>query len=318
MSKGTTTVVALCAIAVFASTGSAAPLSVNIADHDISFHVPYLVDTGGDIRAAVYDYAGTDPDILRLTVPFVVGDGEAAAGFHNVTAYDYAPGTALNIPAILGTPPVSPNAYPLYKNDFDPDTGDPIGSWFGARLEVKMEFDAKDGPYTSGTDTFDVSLTGSRGFLRITGWIGEQELAKAGVPLFPAGGTNTTLLEIEFSATSLLARAENDVADLVEGFGRVTKILGMNPADLVGQHPEMANLTRGVTFFKFMLPHPGDEMFPVGYDPSLDYPNVTEPFRGAIEGSAGLLHPDDPLPEPGTMSLLALGGLAVLRRRRKA
>ena len=309
MSKGTTATVALSVLAVFASAGLAAPLSVTIADHDFLFDVPYLQDPSGDFRAAVYDYAGKGADILRLTIPGVAGDYEAAAGLHNVASYRYAPGTAL--PQVPGGPAISPNLYPLFANLLPPSNPQ-----FGAKLELTMEFDAADGPYTNpGGDTFDVSLTGSRGFLRITGWIGTQGLAPT--PLYPVGGTDTTLLEIEFSATSLLARAENDVADLIEGYGKVTQILGVNPEDMVTSFPEFANLTRGVTFFKFMLPNPGAEMFPVGYDPLEDYPNLNLAY-GAISGEAGLLHPDDDLPEPGTMSLLALGGLAVLRRRRKA
>ncbi|MCP4375843.1 MAG: PEP-CTERM sorting domain-containing protein, partial [bacterium] len=46
------------------------------------------------------------------------------------------------------------------------------------------------------------------------------------------------------------------------------------------------------------------------YDPLTDY--GLNPVYGRISGEAGVV------PEPATMSLLAIGGLAMLRRRRKS
>ena len=112
--------------------------------------------------------------------------------------------------------------------------------------------------------------------------------------------------------TSLLAREDNNTADIIEAEGQVTTLLGLNIDALKGSFPELEELTMGATFFKFILPDANGAIFPSGaapYDPLADY--QLDPLYGRISGEAGVV------PEPTTMSLLALGGLAVLRRRRK-
>jgi len=304
--------VALCAC--LAPAALAEPLGVNIIDHDFLFHVPYYQNPDtGIVRSAVYDYNGAAPDSLSLTVN---SPGTAVAGTHNVGDYTYS-GQLLQVPpnpqGIGGTgatPPVaSPWLYPLF-----------FTIQHGAKLEIQMDFNTNDGPYTNPTtgDRYDVSLTGQSGFLRITGWIGSQGWP-AGV-LYPdvlPGGTpnDITLLEIEFKDVSLLARAGASTADLIEGAGEVKTLLGWDMQELAGQLPELAEMD-GVTFFKFMLPDTQAALFPLpggeSYNPMNDYGWDTA--YGGISGEAGL---GDIAPEPATMTLLGIGALGLLRRRRK-
>ncbi|MCD4698969.1 MAG: PEP-CTERM sorting domain-containing protein, partial [Phycisphaerae bacterium] len=243
---------------------------------------------------------GMAPDLLHLT---------AAAGWHNTASYSYA-GNLPQVPSgPLGTPPTASSwLYPLFMT-----------TQYGARLEIEMEFDANDGPYVNPAgDIFDVSLVGKRGFLRITGWIGPQSLPITPlypVPLPSGQPQDIVLLEIEFDAVSLLARAGHETADLIEGFGEVKTLLGWNMMELAGQFPELEEMD-GVTFFKFMLPDTNAALFPLlhgaVYDPLEDY--GWNPAYGHISGEAGL---GTDVPEPATLMLLGLGGIGVLLRRRR-
>lgn len=310
-------------VLVFGSAGLAAPLSVNVVDHDFTFDVPYFVNPlKGDISSAVYDYNGKGPDVLRLTQPIVLGEGPA--GDHNAASYAFA-GLLPQVPAglippgpIVGsTPPVPSNwLYPLYYT-----------AQFGAKLEIELTFNNADGPYVNPAgDKFDISLIGQLpqdapvGFLKITGWIGNQGLVPNAPPTFPdappAGGVpaDIVLLEIVFTKTTLLARANNDTADLVEARGHVSTLLGWSVEELAATDPvnwESLREYAGVTFFKFMLPNTGGVIYS-----NPDYHPLTTDIQGSvygrISGEAGLI------PEPASMSLLVLGGLAALRRRRKA
>lgn len=299
---------------VLSGAATATPLSVNILDHDFTFDVPYTLiqgDLGTDVSGAVYDYNGSSPDVIRLTQN--QNPGEGPAGDHNVGQYTYG-GT---LPQVLpgpgaSTPPgASPWAYPLY-----------FTSQFGAKLELMLEFDANDGPYTNPSgDRFDVSLTGSTGFLKITGWIGSQGWPPSILypdPLPGGGPVDITLLEIEFNATSLLARADYGTADLIEAAGDIKMILGYTPEELVQMGVlEPNDDVTGVTFFKFMLPDTEEDntLFPdlLGdtYDPLVEY-DLNSAY-GHISGETG---PGYAIPEPATLGLLAMGGLAALRRRR--
>ena len=286
-------------ISVFAGSALAVPLSTTVIDHDFTFDVPHYVNqASGDIGSAVYDFAGSGPDMLRLTDSNLQGEGPA--GHHNVASYVYAGILPQVPPSIIGGPGVSvpPTAsqwlYPLF-----------FTTQYGAKLEIELLFDANDGPYTNGGDTFPISLTGKSGRLTITGWIGTQGFP-TGV-LYPSGAPqDITLLDIQFTKTSLLAREDNDTADLIEAEGQVITLLGQD----ISQFPE---LTQGATFFKFMLPDINGTIFPSTaspYDPMSDY--QLDPVYGRISGEAGVT-----VPEPATMSLLGLGALAMIKRRRK-
>jgi len=285
-------------ISVLATPVLAVPLSVNILDHDFTFDVPYYTNpASGDIGSAVYDFAGAGPDVLRLTQPAIPGEGPA--GWHNAASYAYA-GVLSQVPGVGGTPPLASQwLYPLL-----------FTSQYGAKLEIELPFETNDGPYVNPAgDKFDISLNGEGGFLRITGWIGPQGWPAGLVyPDFIGGApVDIPLLEIQFTETSLLARENNDTADLIEAVGHVTMLLGQD----VNQFPE---LTMGSTFFKFMLPDTNGTIFPVSaaapYDPLFDY--QLESVYGRISGEAGV-----GVPEPATMSLLAVGGLMLIKRRRK-
>jgi hypothetical protein len=159
---------------------------------------------------------------------------------------------------------------------------------FGGDLELEMEFTVNDGPYDSGTDTLDISLAGNGGRLEITGSIGFMP----GAPI--------TLLEILFDDTSLLGRADDDVVDLIEGQGLVTTLLGEDV---------QAEGIVGGAFMKFfaeniVFPEPPGET----YDPLTDYGYGD--VDGRVSGETG------EIPEPASMAILGLGGLAMLLRRR--
>ena len=269
---------ALClsaAIVAFASAPvQGVPLSVWVNDHDFTFDVPVQ---------AVYDFAGAAPD--RLYVPY-------ADNAHYGHGYTYIG----REPTVPGAPPASADPYPLYS-------GTPIQ--FAANMDLEMLFTANDGPYTNpGGDAFDISLTGKQGHLTITGFIATQGFPPA--PLFPIPSADIVLLDIQFDAVSLLARAGHNTADLVEGVGQIHTILG--------QDPRQYNISpTGSTFFKFILP-PGQTLFPppgaVPYNPLVNY-NLNPADEGRVSGEAGA-----GLPEPATLALLGLGVAGILARRR--
>ena len=303
------TVVVCVIFALVGIEAQAMPLSVDIVDHDFTFDVPYYQNpAAGTVQSAVYDYNGAAMDSLSLTMNNL--PETAVAGTHNAASYVYSgllPQVPPNPPGIPGaTPPTaSPWLYPLF-----------FTTQYGAKLEIQMDFDANDGPYTNPAgDKFDVSLTGHGGFLRITGWIGTQGWP-TGI-LYPdpqpSGMPNDiVLLEIEFENVSLLARAGHPTADLIEGAGKVKTLLGWD-VNALQQYPEFGEHD-GVTFFKFILPDTQAALFPLpegeNYDPLEDYNWDT--IYGRISGETGI-----GTPEPATLCMLALGGLVLIRRRRK-
>ncbi len=269
------------AVCVAVSPLQAIPLSISIDDHDFTFDVPL---------DATYDYAGADRDKLSVSVD----------NGHFVHGYTYTGLLAAPVPI-----PASPAPYPVYS-----------GMQFAGNLDLEMYFDLNDGPYVSSTalDGFGVSLVGTAhdllpaGHLTITGWLATQGfppavLLDSGVPAAP----DIVLLDIEFSAVTLLARGSSDTADLIEGIGKVNMLLGED----VSQNPEY----QGSTFLKFMAPA-GTSLFgapfgPLGpraeYDPLVDY--GFNPVTGRISGEAGVI------PEPATLLLLAVGSVFLRKRR---
>jgi hypothetical protein len=235
---------------------------------------------GPDVSAYAFNGALAD----KLTV--------GTAPNHLVHGYTYE-GDLPTIPGPPAPPPASIDPYPVYS-------GAPIQ--FGGMMEMDLFFKTNDGPYTNGPDTFEVSLNGDTGQLTITGWIATQ-----GFPpglLFPAAMVDITLLDITFDDTSLLAREGIDRIDIVEAKGTVNTLLGENVQAL--------NL-EGSVYFRFETDAPGQAIFPVlspvTYDPLVDY-GLADINNAWVGGVAGL-------PEPATLGLMAIGGLALALRRRR-
>jgi len=261
-------------VLVLSGALAAAPLSVSIEDYTFSFNVD------ADAR---YDFAGAAAD--HLYVP-------AAAEQHYVEGYVYSG----KVPAVPGAPPPSPDPYPVYSG------GAPVA--FAGNMELDMFFTSNDGPYTNGPDTFQVSLVGNTGGLKITGWLATQGFPPA--PLYPAGAPlDITLLEIEFDQVTLLAREGADTADLVEGAGTLKTLLGEDPAAL-------GLPTDGVVYFKFEAPT-GSSIFPAlapaVYDPMVDYSLATVQ-NADILGHTGV-------PEPASLLLMGAGCAVLLATRRR-
>lgn len=250
--------IGVCTVLLVAVCSYAAPLSVRIDDYDFTFDTPEAV--------ARYDFNGTAADTLSLAP-----GGGPEVGSLSVTGV--APG------------PLAAGFYGVYQ----------ASGVFGGDLSLNLNFLVNDGPYTSPSgDSFDVSLVGDNGFLRIVGGVFHGFPGVVDVP------ADVTLLEINFDKTTLLARDGVDRADLIEARGIVTKLMGQDIADQ--NHI-------GVLKMAF---YGEEEIFPdfVGgiYDPTDD---IQDTIFGRISGETGLV------PEPMTMGILALGLPFVLLRRRR-
>ncbi len=272
---------ALCVLLAGASSAAfAAPLSVRIDDHDFSFDVPYYQPSNW---GAMYDFAGTGADTLSIA---------SSNPNHYVEGYSYT-GKLPTVSAVPYGAPPAPYAFPY-----------PVANstTFGGDLQLNMQFDVNDGPYVdAGTgDVFDISLVGNVGSLKITG----QIYAPGFTPLYPAApSTDIVLLEIDFNAVTLLSRIGEDRIFLIEGKGVLKTLLGHD----VSQEPGLPEV--GVTFFKFFAENPQVPIFTdPNYQPSDD---VQGQILGRISGEAGAI------PEPVSLTLLGLGSLALLRRRRR-
>lgn len=260
----------------------AAPLSVRIEDHDFSFDVPYQ---------AVYDYDGAEPDHLSV---------HSEPG-HFVMNYTYT-GALPPVPQnAWGTPPAaSADPYPLYS-------GEPI--LFAANMDLDMYFSVNDGPYTNpNNDTFEISLVGNAGHLTITGWIATQGFPPTPLYPSPGPGPDIVLLDVDLLQVTLLARDNEDRADLIEGVGLINTLLGVDLSEW--------EVAQGATFFKFIAPL-ASPIFPVVpntvYEPSVDY--GWEPLSGRVSGEAGAAYLF--VPEPATLGLVLSGGVGVLLVRRR-
>ena len=275
------------AVLVFVAAAHASPLSVRIEDHDFSFDVPYWP---AEPWGAVYSFNGAAADTLTLQAP---------KPNHYVSSYTYE-GTLPTVPPNpLGVPPVpDPFGYPVSNSNT-----------FRGDLDLNMTFDSNDGPYvdTNNGDQFDISLVGKNpqtDFLTITGQIFGQGPMTGLAALYPAAPVpnDVILLHIELEEVTLLARTGEDHIFKVEGKGTLTTLLGVDISTM--QNP----LEVGVTFFVFNAKSPQAPIFinPI-YQPSDD---VAGSILGSMNGAAGV-------PEPATMAMLAIGGLALVLRRRR-
>ena len=258
----TALLVSVAMVAALAVSAHAIPLSVRIDDYDFTFDTDFAV---------TYDFNGRLADVLT-TVPI--------GARYEVGSYRFL-GTMGPVD-LLGN---APGFYPVWDAATPP--------MFGGDLQLEMQFTAADGPYVNpGGDQFDISLTGTVGKLVITGIIGTP--MPAGAPM--------TLLDIDFTATSLLGRANTDVVDLIEGRGTVNVLLG---EDVRNQ-----NLT-GAAFMKFFAPT-GTVVFPSPpgdkYNPLEDYD--LDEITGRVSGEAGAL------PEPATLAVLSIGAVGLIWKRR--
>jgi hypothetical protein len=191
------------------------------------------------------------------------------------------------LPTVPGGPLASAFPYPLTNS-----------ATFGADLKLDMTFAVNDGPYVAPSgDRFDISLVGTSGSLTIHGQILTLGF---GTP-FPASG-DADLLKITFDKVTLLARTGEDRIFKIEGAGKLTTLLGEDPVQLG------LPLDTGVVAFDFIAKNPLGSIFTnPNYSPT---DLITTTILGDINGHAGV-------PEPATMAMLAIGGLALVLRRRR-
>lgn len=261
-----------------ASTAFASPLGVRINDQDFTFDTDFIAN---------YNFNGTAADTLT------VGDTNNSVGSYRFLGQttDFA-GNGTGFFPVWGAS--TPSAI------------------FGGSLDLSMAFNQTDATANGSANKFAVSLTGGTGHLTVTGIVGVP-------PGFtpPNGSTLTTLLDITFARTSLVGRdaattTDNSVIDLIEAAGTVNT--------LMGQDVSSQNLT-GVTFLKFFAPA-GTSVFKGNsgtgnaiYNPLTATVNGTPAsILGRVSGEAGV---GTFIPEPMTLSILALGIPMILRRHRR-
>ena len=265
-----------------AMPAAAVPLSVRIGDHDFSFDVPYWPMSPPGPWGALYSFNGVAPDTLTLQAPIPN---------HYAVSYSYT-GT---VPTVPGAPAPSAFPYPITNT-----------VTFGGDLELDMAFAVNDGPYVDANtgDRFDISLVGTSGSLTITGQIWSQGFLPPPVPIFPAAPVpnDIVLLSIAFDKVTLLARVNEDRIFKIEGAGKLVTLLGEDPVQLG------LPLDTGVVAFDFIAENPLGPIFTnPNYSPTDPIPMS---ILGDISGHAGV-------PEPATLALLVLGGVALLVRRRR-
>ena len=269
---------ALLSFLVFAAAAHATPLSVRIEDHDFSFDVPYWPLGQPGPWGAVYNFNGAAPDSLTLQAP----DPN-----HYAVSYSYTGA----LPTVLGAPLASAFPYPIINS-----------LTFGGDLKLDMTFAINDGPYVAPTgDRFDISLVGTSGSLTITGQIWSQGFPFP-APIYPAAPVpnDIVLLNIIFDKVTLLARTNEDRIFKIEGVGDIMMLLG--------EPPQIFPVEKGVVAFDFIAKNPLGPIFTKpDYSPT---DPITTTILGDISGHTGV-------PEPATMAMLTIGGLALVLRRRR-
>jgi hypothetical protein len=202
---------------------------------------------------------------------------------HYAVSYSYTGA----VPTVPGGPLASAFPYPVINS-----------LTFGGDLKLDMTFAVNDGPYVDPNtlDRFDISLVGTSGRLTITGQILGQGF---GGPPFPA--QDSVLLDIVFDKVTLLARLNEDQIFKIEGVGDLKALLGETL-------PQLLPAERGVVAFDFIAKNPLGSIFTnPNYSPT---DPITTTILGDISGHAGV-------PEPATVAMLAIGGLALVLRRRR-
>jgi hypothetical protein len=274
------------AVLLLTAPAVAAPLTPTIVDFDFNFGSQF-----------VYDMHGIGPDTL-VTAP-----------------YDFAPGpgSPSEVTALFPAWPSTAGSVPVWYDDGIANSF----SAFGGDLTLNLIFNGHD----EIPPHLNVSLTGTGGSAGA-----DLEIWSNGLGLAPIPGDvpNKLLFAFDIQQASLYGYNDFD-GYVLEAEGIITEIDPelfnlayqgsqtdgpQSPEDLIGQ----TAVVRG----HIDLPDT-PEVFPEKYDPLVDYsdlyPNMPQSFDGVYSGETGPGWSNDPVPEPATLAMLAIGGVALVARR---